>query len=196
MKIEKIEENDIVIEKKDEIKIKTIDSEDIEITWNNLSMLNLLKLKNLDELKIKRIAKTSSFGIKGVKLDIKFNGVYSIKKVENGNTGIRGFIYIKEFEEFNGEFNPEKFNIETDLKVVYIENKNKLCLIDKNNNILHEKKYVYKPFNYQIKEEVSKFYSIAAKILEFDYTTKEGYFSNEKDKEEFYNIISKKILSK
>lgn len=200
MKIEKIEDNDIVIEKKAEKRIEVIDKESIEITWNNFNNnLNVFKLKNLEKLKIKRISKTSSIGIKGVKHEIKLNDIYSIRKVEDGKTGIRGFIYLKEFEEFEGEFNPIKFNIETDLKVVFLENKNKLCLIEKN-NILFEKKYLLEEYqNYSkivITEDTYKFYSIAKKILKFEYSTEELYFSNEKEKEEFYNIISKRILSR
>jgi hypothetical protein len=60
---------------------------------------------------------------------IEKDKIYTIKNFE------KGWVYLKEFGDYNGEFKNEKFELETGFKVCLINDK-KLCLIDKNNAII------------------------------------------------------------
>lgn len=184
----KIEENDIVIQQKERYNFSQRD--DIQINWNNLGNMGVDSLKNIDLLKIQRMSPTSFSDNNKIKHNMTQNEIYSISKVEDGKTGIKNYIYIKEFENFNGEFDPNKFNIVSDLNVVFLENKNKLCLIDSNNVILLEKQYSSKPLNYTLEEDKDSFYSLAKKIIKYDFTTYNLYFLNDKEKDSFEKILS------
>lgn len=89
--LSKIDVNDIVIQQKERYRFSSYD--DIQINWNNLGYLGVYNLKNLDLLKIQRMTPTS-FNHNKIEHNMTQNEIYSIRKVEDGKTGIKGYIYI------------------------------------------------------------------------------------------------------
>jgi hypothetical protein len=109
------------------------------------------------------------------------NKIYTIKNFE------KGWVYLKEFGDYNGEFKNEKFELETGFKVCLINDK-KLCLIDKNNAIIFSITYLQEPTGYFISKDVDKFYKIAFRISKYIFE-KDIKLNNEHD----YNSILKNI---
>lgn len=133
LKSSKVEEGDYLEVKEYGIK-KGFNGNDYYSKHNNLENYDRYNL-NLDEVKLIRIGNSSSFY--GGKIEL--GKEYTIRGVKKGKIS-PGWIYLKEFKDFSGEWHPGGFEIKTDLRLVKIKSRDSLAVIDFKKNIIYENK--------------------------------------------------------